>query len=288
MDIRLKTKYLSQKIWFFIFFLSIATICFALGFIIYFLVVRGYKVINWEFLTALPSRGMTEGGILPAIVGTLYLIIGSIVVSLPLGVFSAVYLEEYAKPSPTVTLLRLAIHCLAGVPSVVFGLFGLGIFVKLFGFGVSLLSGSLTLGIMALPIVITSVEEALKTVPLSFREASLALGATKWVTIRRVVLPAALPGILTGLILSVGRVAGETAPILFTAAAFYARGLPRSIFDRVLALPYHIYGLMTEGTRPEKQVPIAYGTALVLLIMVLLVNFLAIYLRRRSRSARKW
>jgi phosphate transport system permease protein len=142
LDIRLKTKYLSQKIWFFIFFLSIATICFALGFIIYFLVVRGYKVINWEFLTALPSRGMTEGGILPAIVGTLYLIIGSIVVSLPLGVFSAVYLEEYAKPSPTVTLLRLAIHCLAGVPSVVFGLFGLGIFVKLFGFGVSLLSGS--------------------------------------------------------------------------------------------------------------------------------------------------
>ncbi len=288
MDIHFKIKYLSQKIWFFIFFLSIVTICFALGFIIYFLVARGYKVINWEFLTTLHSRGMTEGGILPAIVGTFYLIIGSIVVSLPLGVFSAVYLEEYAKPSPMVTLLRLAIHCLAGVPSVVFGLFGLGIFVKFFGFGVSLLSGSLTLGIMALPIVITSVEEALKTVPLSFREASHALGATKWVTIRRVVLPAALPGILTGLILSVGRVAGETAPILFTAAAFYARGLPHSILDRVLALPYHIYGLMTEGTRPEKQVPIAYGTALVLLIMVLLVNFLAIYLRRRSRSARKW
>jgi len=285
---RLKIKYLSQKFWFFLFLLSMLIICFALGFIIYFLIARGYKVISWQFLTSLPSRGMTEGGILPAIVGTFYLIIGSILVSLPLGVFSAVYLEEYAKPSAIVTILRLAIHCLAGVPSVVFGLFGLGIFVKFFGFGVSLLSGSLTLGIMALPIVITSVEEALKTVPLSFREASLALGATKWVTIRRVVLPTALPGILTGLILSVGRVAGETAPILFTAAAFYARGLPHSIFDRVLALPYHIYGLMTEGTRPEKQVPIAYGTALVLLIMVLLVNFLAIYLRRRSRSARKW
>lgn len=263
-------------------------ICFAMGFIIYFLVVRGYKVINWTFLTGMPSRGMTEGGIFPAIVGTFYLIIGSITVSLPLGVFSAVYLEEYAKPSPIIDSLRLAIHCLAGVPSVVFGLFGLGIFVKLFGFGVSLLSGSLTLGIMALPIVITSVEESLKTVPLSFREASLALGATKWMTIRRVILPAALQGILTGLILAVGRVAGETAPILFTAAAFYARGLPRSIFDRVLALPYHIYGLMTEGTRPEKQVPIAYGTALVLLVLVLGVNFLAIYLRRRSRSTRKW
>ena len=263
-------------------------ICLILGFIISFLIIRGYKVIDWKFLTGLPSRGMTEGGIFPAIVGTFYLIIGSITVSLPLGVFSAVYLEEYAKPSAVVTSLRLAIHCLAGVPSVVFGLFGLGIFVKLFGFGVSLLSGSLTLGIMALPIVITSVEESLKTVPLSFREASLALGATKWMTVRRVVLPAALPGILTGLILSVGRVAGETAPILFTAAAFYARGFPRSIFDRVLALPYHIYGLMTEGTRPEKQVPIAYGTALVLLVLVLIVNFLAIYLRRRSRSTRKW
>jgi len=287
-NLQLRRKYLTQKIWFFIFSLSMIIICFAMGFIIYFLVVRGYKVITWTFLTGMPSRGMTEGGIFPAIVGTFYLIIGSITVSLPLGVFSAVYLEEYAKPSPIIDSLRLAIHCLAGVPSVVFGLFGLGIFVKLFGFGVSLLSGSLTLGIMALPIVITSVEESLKTVPLSFREASLALGATKWMTIRRVILPAALQGILTGLILAVGRVAGETAPILFTAAAFYARGLPRSIFDRVLALPYHIYGLMTEGTRPEKQVPIAYGTALVLLVLVLGVNFLAIYLRRRSRSTRKW
>ncbi|MCX6090114.1 MAG: phosphate ABC transporter permease PstA, partial [Candidatus Atribacteria bacterium] len=257
METDISRKYLSQSFWFFIFGLSMIIICIALGLIIFFILVRGYRVINWTFLTAMPSKGMTAGGIFPAIIGTLYLVLGSIIVSLPLGVFSAVYLTEYAKPSPLITSLRLGIHCLAGVPSVVFGLFGLGMFVKLFGFGVSLLSGSLTLGIMALPIIITSVEESLKTVPLSFREASLALGATKWITIRRVVLPAALPGILTGLILAVGRVAGETAPILFTAAAFYARGLPHSIFDRVLALPYHIYGLMTEGTRLEKQLPIA-------------------------------
>lgn len=288
MTTEIRRKYLVQKAWFTLFGASLIVICFFLGAIILFIAFRGAGVMSWEFLTSMPRRGMTEGGIFPAILGTLYLVLGSVAVSLPLGVFSAVYLNEYARPSPFLRSLRVAIQCLAGVPSVVFGLFGLGVFVKLFGFGVSLVSGALTLGIMALPIIITSVEESLKTVPLSFREASLALGATKWMTIRKVVLPSALPGIMTGLILAVGRVAGETAPIMFTAAAFYTRGLPSSPFDRVMALPFHIYGLMTEGTRPERQVPIAYGTALVLLVLVLGVNFLAIYLRKRIRSTRKW
>jgi len=285
----LKRRYLVQNIWFAIFWLSMILIAVVLGLILYFILARGIKVINWEFLTAVPRRGMTEGGIFPAIVGTFYLVLGSIVVSLPLGVFSAVYLTEYASSgSPAVKAIRTAIHCLAGVPSVVFGLFGLAVFVKIFGFGVSLLSGSLTLGIMSLPIVITSVEESLKAVPLSFREASLALGANKWTTILRVVLPSSLPGILTGLILSVGRVAGETAPIMFTAAVFYARRLPQSLFDPVMSLPYHIYGLMTEGTRPDKQIPLAYGTAVVLILLVMAVDSIAIYLRGKSRRARKW
>jgi len=285
----LKRRYLVQNIWFTIFWLSMILIAVILGLILYFILSRGIKVINWEFLTSVPRRGMTEGGIFPAIVGTFYLVLGSIVVSLPLGIFSAIYLIEYASPNrPVVKALRTAIHCLAGVPSVVFGLFGLAVFVKIFGFGVSILSGSLTLGIMSLPVVITSVEEALKAVPLSFREASLALGANKWTTIWRVVLPSSLPGILTGLILSVGRAAGETAPIMFTAAVFYARRLPQSIFDPAMALPYHIYGLMTEGTRPDKQVPLAYGTAVVLILLVIAVDFIAIYLRGKSRRTRKW
>lgn len=281
-------KKMVQSLWFFLCGLAMGLVCLALGVIVGFVVVRGGKVISFEFLFSFPRRGMTEGGILPAIVGTLYLVVGSICVSLPLGVFSAVYLTEYARQSTFLRIVRSAIHCLAGVPSVVFGLFGLAVFVKLLGFGVSILSGSFTLGIMSLPVVIASVEEALLSVPRPFREASFALGANKWTTIKRVVLPAALPGILTGMILAVGRVAGETAPIMFTAATFFARGLPRSPFDRVLALPYHIYGLITEGTRPEKQIPLAYGTALVLLALILLVNLLAIVLRRRFRVARKW
>ncbi|HSV30524.1 MAG TPA: phosphate ABC transporter permease PstA [Atribacteraceae bacterium] len=288
MTTEIRRKYLIQKSWFILFGASMFLICLFLGAIIFLVAFRGAGEISWEFLSSMPRRGMTEGGIYPAIIGTFYLVVGSVAVSMPLGVFSAVYLNEYARPSPIIRPLRVAIQCLAGVPSVVFGLFGLGVFVKFFGFGVSLISGALTLGIMVLPIVITSVEESLKTVPLSFREASWSLGATKWLTIWKVVLPSAFPGIMTGLILSVGRVAGETAAIMFTAAAFYTRGMPDSIFDRVMALSFHIYGLMAEGTRPERQVPIAHGTALVLLMLVLGVNFLAIYLRRRIRTSRKW
>ncbi|MDK2896988.1 MAG: phosphate transport system permease protein [Candidatus Atribacteria bacterium] len=284
----IRKKYAVQNIWFTVLWISMILVCLILGAILAFIFARGAGVISWEFLTSFPRKGMTEGGILPAIVGTFYLVLGSIAFSLPLGLFSGIYLTEYARPGPTVRIIRVAIHCLAGVPSVVFGLFGLSVFVKFFGFGVSLLSGALTLGILSLPIIITSVEESLKNIPLSFREASLALGASKWTTIRKVVLPPALPGILTGVILSIGRVAGETAPIMFTAAAFYARGLPNSIFDRVLALPYHIFGLMTEGTRPDKQIPIAYGTAVVLLVLVLGINFVAIYLRRKFRASKEW
>ena len=228
---------------------------------------------------------MTEGGVAPAIVGTFYLTFGAILFSLPLGLACAIYLCEYSPKSFVVNIIRMSINNLAGVPSIVFGLFGLAVFVKFFGFGVSILSGSLTLGILVLPQIISATQEALLAVPQSYREASLSLGATHWQTIRKVVLPAALPGILTGVILSIGRVAGETAPILFTAATFYMRGYPDSIFSEVMALPYHIYALMTEGTHPEKQTQIAYGCALILLFLVLSVSTLAIIIRQKQRSS---
>lgn len=259
----------------------------ALFIILYFIIIRGTKVINWQFLTQVPSQGMTSGGIFPAILGTFYLTLCAICFSLPLGVTAAIYLTEYAKDGKLVRVIRIGINNLAGVPSIVFGLFGLAVFVKYLGFGVSILSGGLTLGILILPVIIRASEEAILAVPTSLREASLALGATKWQTIYRVVLPNALPGILTGAILGIGRAAGETAPILFTAVTFYSAKLPTSIFSEVQALPYHIYALMTEGTHPELQVPIAYGTALVLLFLVLGIDLVAIIIRKRARR-RKW
>ena len=262
-------------------------ILFALFIILYFISVRGIRVIDCQFLTQMPSEGMTSGGILPAILGTFYLTLCAICFALPLGVAAAIYLVEYARQGRLVRIIRIGINNLAGVPSIVFGLFGLAVFVKYFGFGVSILSGGLTLGILILPIIIRASEEALLAVPQSFREASLALGATKWQTIYRIVLPSAISGILTGSILGVGRAAGETAPILFTAVTFYSIRLPTSIFSEVQALPYHIYALMTEGTHPESQVPIAYGTALVLLFLVLGVDLIAIIIRNRARK-RKW
>lgn len=260
-------------------------------FLLIFLVMifaKGSKVLSLSFLTQAPKEGMTAGGIFPAILGTFYLVILTIIVALPLGVFAAIYLSEYAQPGHFVNIIRTAINTLAGVPSIVFGLFGLAIFVNMFGFGVSILSGSLTLAILILPIIINASEEAIKTVPDSFRQAAYALGATKRQTITKVVLPTALPNILTGAIISVGRAAGETAPILFTAATFYTRKLPTSILDEVMALPYHIYALMTEGTAPKEQVPIAYGTAVVLLLLVLSVNLVAIIIRYRIRKRKKW
>ena len=277
-------KKIKQNLGFLLLFICILTTIFFLGIIIYFIVARGFAVLSWEFLTQVPRKAMTTGGVAPAIVGTLYLTLGAMVFSIPLGLASAIYLSEYSPKSVVVNIIRISINNLAGVPSVVFGLFGLAIFVKYFRFGVSILSGSLTLGIMVLPSIISAAQEALMAVPQSYREASLALGATLWETIRKVVLPSALPGILTGVILSIGRVTGETAPIMFTAATFYTRGYPDSVFSEVMALPYHIYALMTEGVHPEEQTSIAYGCALILLILVLTMSVLAIILRQRQRS----
>jgi len=280
----MKRRDIVQKLGFSALFACMAANVLFLGGIIFFIAARGLGAINWAFLTQAPRDSMTAGGVAPAIVGTFYLTLGAIIFALPLGVACAIYLTEYSPKGWIVNLLRISINNLAGVPSVVFGLFGLTVFVKYAGFGVSIVSGSLTLGILALPVIISASQEALVAVPQSIREASLALGASQWETIRKVVLPAALPGILTGVILSIGRVAGETAPILFTAAAFYVRGYPDSPFSEVMALPYHIYALMTEGTHPEEQTAIAYGSSLLLLGLVLSVSMVAIYIRGRQRK----
>lgn len=259
-----------------------------LGGIILFVLVHGISAINWTFLTDLPRDSMTKGGIYPAIIGTLLLTLGAVIVALPLGLSSAIYLSEYARPGKILAVIRLGIQNLAGVPSVIFGLFGLALFCIFFGFGISLLAGSLTLGFLILPTVIGAAEEALRQVPATFREASLGLGATRWQTIRKVVLPAALPGILTGSILGVGRAAGETAPIMFTAATFYTLYLPRSPFDEVMALPYHIYVMATAGTRIDQTRHLQYGTVLVLMALVLGLCLSAILIRARMRRNKKW
>ncbi|MBW1787193.1 MAG: phosphate ABC transporter permease PstA [Deltaproteobacteria bacterium] len=258
----------------------------ALLVVIYFLVVRGWRAINWTFLTQPPMDSMTKGGILPCIVGTACLGIGAIVVALPIGVASAIYLNEYARQGRVVRAIRLGVNNLAGVPSVVFGLFGLAFFVVYLKMGVSILAGALTLGAMSLPVIIGSTEEALRAVPDTYREASLGLGATRWQTIYRVVLPSALPGILTGAILGISRAAGETAPIMFTAAVFFTPSLPSSIFDEIMALPYHIYVLATAGTEIEATRHLQYGTALVLIALVLGLNLAAIVYR--ARLQKKW
>ncbi|MEW6670307.1 MAG: phosphate ABC transporter permease PstA [Thermodesulfobacteriota bacterium] len=272
---------------FFFFRFSAAINGAALLIIVYFMLSKGWRAINWAFLTQPPMDSMTRGGILPCIVGTLGLSIGALAIAFPIGVASAIYLNEYARPGRVLRIIRLGINNLAGVPSVVFGLFGLAFFVIYLKIGVSLLAGALTLGAMTLPVIIGASEEALKAVPDSYREASLGLGATKLQTIFRVVLPAALPGILTGGILGIGRAAGETAPIMFTAAVFFTPYLPKSVFDKIMALPYHIYVLATAGTEIEKTRPLQYGTALVLIALVLGINLTAILYRSRLRRRLK-
>ncbi len=264
--------------------LSVAVIGLAMVIMLGFIIKNGIFVITWEFLTKPPTDAMTRGGIFPAIIGTFYLTAGAIIIAFPLGVASAIYLNEYARGGRVVRMIRMGINNLAGVPSVIFGLFGLALFVVYFGFGSSILSGSLTLGFLILPVMIGASEEALKAVPMTYREASLALGASRWQTISRVVVPSALPGILTGAILGIGRAAGETAPIMFTAAAFFTPKIPTSVFDEVMALPYHIYVLATAGTHIEETRPIQYGTALVLIALVLGINLIAIILRTRLRK----
>jgi phosphate transport system permease protein len=259
-----------------------------MGATLFYLVYQGLGAISWEFLTAYPRESMTKGGIWPAILGTFGLAAGSMLVALPLGFGTAIYLAEYAKPGPLLTLVRLGVNNLAGVPSVVFGLFGLAVFVGLMGFGRSLLSGCLTLGVLTLPTVTAAAEEALRQTPNSFREAALALGASRWQAIRQVVLPAALPGMLTGAILALGRAAGETAPIVFTASAALTLSAPESVFSEVMALPTHIYNLATNGSHIAATRPQQFGTCLTLIILVLGLSSFALILRARLRKGRKW
>lgn len=274
-----RKKRRTQSVAFWIFRLMSLVVVAILVWILGFLVVKGIGVVNWEFLTTMPEDGMTKGGILPAIVGTLCLVVGSMIFAFPIGVMSGIYINEYAPNNWLVKFIRVMTNNLSSIPSIVFGLFGMALFVNTLGFGDSIIAGSLTLGLLVLPVVIRTTEEALKSIDNSYRNASLALGATKLQTIRKVILPMAFPNIITGLILSIGRVSGETAPILFTVAAYFLPKLPSSIFDQVMALPYHLYVLATSGTDIEAARPMAYGTALVLILIVLLINLLANGLR---------
>jgi phosphate transport system permease protein len=254
--------------------------------LVVFIIIKGAPAISWEFLSTAPSNGMKAGGILPAIVGTLYLTLGTALFSIPIGVAAGIYISEYAKDNTWTRLIRIAIINLAGIPSVVYGLFGLGLFVLFLKFGTSILSASLTLSIMTLPVIISTTEEALRSVPNSFRVVSTSLGATQWQTIRKVILPQALPGIVTGIILGLERAAGETAPILFTGATFFLPMLPQSPLDATMALPYHIFVISTQV--PGMPVSIQYGTVLVLLVFVLGMNIIATIIRNRARAKRPW
>ena len=276
----------SQKIAFALLTAAAVVVVVPIVLVITYIIVQGIGAINWEFLTAMPRNGMRQGGILPAIVGTVVLTFGTAIVSIPLAVGAAIYLAEYARDTWPTRFIRLAIINLAGIPSVVYGLFGLGLFVLFLHLGTSLIAGSLTLGLMTLPVVISTAEEAILAVPQSFRVVSISLGGTRWQTIRHQVLPQALPGILTGIILGLERVAGETAPILFTVAAFYLPRLPHSPFDQTMALPYHLYVISTQV--PGMPIDIQYGTALVLLVLVLSMNVVATLIRSRFRRRRQW
>ena len=280
-----RRKY-SQSVMFYLFRAAAVINALALIIILFFLVKNGWQAINWTFLTQPPIDSMTRGGIFPCIIGTVYLSIGAMVVAFPLGIASAIYLNEYARQGMVLRVIRFGINNLAGVPSVVFGLFGLALFVTWMQMGVSIMAGALTLGFLTLPVIIGTAEEALRAVPDTYREASLGLGATKWQTIYRVVLPAALPSMLTGGILALSRAAGETAAIMFTAAVFYTKKVPTSVFDQVMALPYHIYVLATAGTDIEQTRHLQYGTALVLITLVLGMNLIAIIYRSRLRRNR--
>lgn len=268
-------KQLQQSFVFWLFRIMAFIVVLILAAILMFIITRGISVISWDFLTKSPEQGMVKGGIFPAIVGTLCLIAGSLSFAFPIGVFSAIYMNEYMREGRMKSFLQLMTNNLAGVPSIVFGLFGMALFVNKLKFGDSIIAGSLTLGLLALPVIIRTTEEALKAVDNSYRLASYAMGASKLYTIKKVILPIALPDIITGFILSIGRVSGETAPILFTVAAYFLPRLPHSIHDQVMALPYHLYVLATSGTNIEEARPVAFGTALVLIAIVLITNLIA-------------
>jgi len=281
-----KRRYWVQSLGFSLLALAALVVVIPILIVITSIVLRGIGAISWEFLTQMPRDGMKAGGIFPAIVGTTLLMIGTAVVAIPVGVGSAIYLSEYAGDNLFTRSIRLAIINLAGIPSVVYGLFGLGLFVIFLQFGTSILAGSLTLAIMTLPVIISASEEALRAVPTEFRTVSASLGGTKWQGTRKIVLPQALPGIITGVILGLLRAAGETAPILFTVAAFYLPRLPESVFDQTMALPYHLYVISTQV--PGMPLEIQYGTALVLLVLVLSLNLVATIIRSYFRRRRQW
>lgn len=276
-----------ERIGFLFLYLAGFLVLFFLGIILFDIFSKGIHVISWEFLTQAPRQGMTEGGIFPAILGTSLVSLITVIFAVPMGMFAAIFLHEYARAGKMTRLIRLAIRNLSGVPSIVYGLFGVVLFVQMMKFGTSILSAGLTLGLLTLPWTITACEEALKTVPKSYREGALALGATKWYAIRTNVLPYAIPGMLTGVILGLARAAGETAPILFTGAAFFLPHLPKSLLDQFMALPYHLYILATQHQAIEKVRPIAYGTALVLLGLILILNLSAIVIRYHYRKKMK-
>lgn len=281
-----QSRYTKQRIVFSLLTLMVLLTVIPIVVVVVYILLQGAPAISWEFLSAMPRDGMRAGGIWPAIVGTLYLTLGTAIFAVPLGIGAAIYLSEYASNNRWTRLIRLAIINLAGIPSVVYGLFGLGLFVLFLNFGTSILAGSLTLAIMTLPVIISTSEEALRSVPQSFRVVSVSLGGTKWQTIRRIVLPQALPGILTGVILGLERAAGETAPILFTVAAFFLPSLPGSPLDATMALPYHLFVISTQV--PGMPIEIQYGTALVLVGFVLIMNMIAASIRSRARARRQW
>ena len=281
----MKRRYRTQKIFYILLLIiTLIVVLFVVGIILY-LIFKGAHALSWNFISQFPKNGMREGGILPAIIGTIYLMVGTIIFALPIGIFAAIYLNEYASKNKFTRIIRLSIINMAGVPSIVYGLFGLGFFVLFLKFGKSILSGSLTLALMILPVIITSTEESLKAVPDTYRQASLALGATKWQTVSKVVLPQALPGIITGAVIGIGRAAGETAPIIFTVAAFSMPGLAKSIFNQVMALPYHLYVLATQVTNPPKD--LQWGTSLVLLILVLFFSVTGSIIRVKQRLKKR-
>ena len=279
-------RHLAQRVGFVLLALTALVVVAPILLVIGTIAGRGISTISWEFLTAMPRDGMQAGGVLPAIIGTLLLTFGTALVAIPVGIGGAIYLSEYARDRWFTRAIRLAIINLAGIPSVVYGLFGLGLFVLFLGMGTSIVAGSLTLAIMTLPIVISAAEEALRSVPAEFRTVSASLGGTRWQGIRRVVLPQALPGIMTGVILGLLRAAGETAPILFTVAAFFLPSLPRSPFDQTMALPYHLYVISTQV--PGMPAGVQYGTALVLLVLILSMNVTATLIRSAFRRRRQW
>ncbi len=284
----IKKKKLSQFVGFLLLRFCLYTVLAVLLLFLFDIGKKGGGVISWEFLTRPPRRGMTEGGIFPAIMGTFLVTMVTAILAIPLGMFAAIYLNEFARQNRLTRLIRLSIRNLAGVPSIVYGLFGVILFVNVLRFGTSILSAGLTLGLLTLPWTITASEEALKTIPNSYREGALALGATQWQAIRTNVLPYAVPGMLTGTVLGLARAAGETAPIMFTGAAFYLPHLPRSLSDQFMALPYHLYIMATQHHAIQQVRPLAYGTALVLIFLVLGINMTAIVLRYRLRRKRRW